>query len=285
MKVLKRQKGGRSQCVRPIRRIVCVGATGGTLKTTATVSIAHVLAERGYRTLVYDLDPQGTCTLRSGYLRARDPLACAPVPVRYAVPSIDPGQALIAGSAMLLRGSRSLEGASAEEVGRLLELHSSFPADDQPDFTLVDTPPALGPITQAAMRQADIVVVPANPAQEGLDGIRDVLELHALLGLTCPVRVLLTRTLYLTKNLKTLVTDGLAKQAPFKSHPVLKLTAEIPFTGRGAEAGALKAPVTLTARDDDSAVAWRKVTSELATVLGLQIRQRRMQVRPAGGTP
>jgi cellulose biosynthesis protein BcsQ len=44
---------------------------GGSGKTTTTVGLAAVLAERGYRILVVDLDPQATASLWLG--RGREP--------------------------------------------------------------------------------------------------------------------------------------------------------------------------------------------------------------------
>jgi Flp pilus assembly CpaE family ATPase len=42
-----------------VRTIAVMNEKGGSGKTTTTISLAAVLAERGFRNLVVDLDPQG----------------------------------------------------------------------------------------------------------------------------------------------------------------------------------------------------------------------------------
>ena len=54
-----------------MRTVAVMNGKGGSGKTTTTISLAAVLAERGLRSLVVDLDPQASASLWLG--RGREP--------------------------------------------------------------------------------------------------------------------------------------------------------------------------------------------------------------------
>src|SRR5258708_2875741 len=54
-----------------VRTVAVMNEKGGSGKTTTTISLAAVLAERGFRILVVDLDPQASASLWLG--RGREP--------------------------------------------------------------------------------------------------------------------------------------------------------------------------------------------------------------------
>jgi cellulose biosynthesis protein BcsQ len=294
--------------------IVFVGAKGGTLKSSGAATLSHVYAERGYRVASVDLDPQGSLTLRSGQGRVADPLGAPPVDLRYWIHSDlngvsgggppdgdvtdvheDGRVALpLAGSVDLYRGGRSLDGVSADAIDALLRRVIEGPGDgteraERYDFVVIDTPPALGPITVTAMRHATLIVCPSDATREGVDGITDVIALRQQLGRGTPLHVLLTRVHGLTAELAAwaraeiagleaeeyppLVSgDGVAGAGPAP----LKLAAEIPFTRAAAMSAVYELPVTVSARSDASAAAWRAVATEVVRdVLALPVRTRR----------
>src|ERR1700694_811608 len=59
------------QGVPNVRTVAVMNEKGGSGETTTTISLAAVLAERGYRILVVDLDPQASASLWMG--RGREP--------------------------------------------------------------------------------------------------------------------------------------------------------------------------------------------------------------------
>src|ERR1700682_3604997 len=59
------------QGVPNVRTVAVMNEKGGSGKTTTTISLVAVLAERGYRILVLDLDPQASASLWLG--RGREP--------------------------------------------------------------------------------------------------------------------------------------------------------------------------------------------------------------------
>lgn len=50
-----------------MKTIAIVNQKGGCGKTTTSVNLAAAFAEKGYRTLLIDLDPQGHSTIGLGY--------------------------------------------------------------------------------------------------------------------------------------------------------------------------------------------------------------------------
>ncbi|MGW2865916.1 ParA family protein [Streptomyces sp. NPDC001205] len=95
--------GARMRVLEKTRVLVLALKAGGTAKTSTCTSLAAILAERGYRVLVIDLDPQcntssilGYRTFRDGQLgitqvmKERAQLKDLVVPARYQVDDIDP---------------------------------------------------------------------------------------------------------------------------------------------------------------------------------------------------
>jgi chromosome partitioning protein len=135
---------------------------GGVAKTTTTLNVSVAFAEKGYRVLCVDMDPQGNLTMSQGI----DPdtvetsmydVLVHKMPIRevirtreidMACASIDLAGAEIAMSAMIGR-ERSLEKA-------LAEVASDY------DFVCIDTPPSLGLLTINALTAAHKVIVPVQ---------------------------------------------------------------------------------------------------------------------------
>ena len=140
-------------------------AKGGSTKTTTAAELVRFLAGRGRRVLALDLDRQGTLTTRLGLARNAEVNAVASDVMKgdataeeaaTPAPSV-PGAHVIAGTQAM---------ASIEHLGEV----SAFLRDYLPTLTawddvVIDTPPALGIVTLAALAAADRVV--ASVACEG----------------------------------------------------------------------------------------------------------------------
>ena len=135
-------------------------AKGGSTKTTTAAELAHALAARGNRVLALDLDQQGNLTTRLGLTRdteveatAADVLTGEATPAQAAVASpAVPGVDVIAGTSQLAAVEHLPEIAAA--------LRDELPALTDWDAVVIDTPPALGLITLAALAAADTIVAP-----------------------------------------------------------------------------------------------------------------------------
>jgi chromosome partitioning protein len=227
--------------------ISVVGAKGGTLKTASVAALAHLLAARGERVLMVDVDPQADLTSRSGHARVSDPLNASPVEVRFAR-----GEPL---PLLLLRGGRAMEGADFHSVAALLERAAA-----RSSLVLVDTPPALGPATAAAIRRSDLVLVPAVPGKESVERINDILAVARGQGAP-PVRVVVTLGRTRSRLLQWM------REELDAYYPGLRLPHEIPAEVAAAEAALYEQPVTLYAARSRSAENYRGLAEELGRLV------------------
>ena len=144
-------------------------AKGGSTKTTTAAELAQGLAGRGLRVLALDLDQQGNLTTRLGITRsteveatAADVLTGEATPQQAAVTSpAVPGVDVVAGTSQLAGVEHLPEIAAA--------LRDELPALTDWDAVVIDTPPALGVITLAALAAADTIVAPVTCEAEAYE--------------------------------------------------------------------------------------------------------------------
>jgi chromosome partitioning protein len=159
-----------------MRTIAIINRKGGCGKTTATVNLAAALGESGRRTLLLDLDPQGSAStwLGAGPNDQRD-LFETFLGTRSLADLAEPTRAfgvdLVPASSWLVTAERTLQVDLALGAIRALE---RLPAAW--DFVLVDCPPTLGYLASAALTGCREALVPVQP--HGLDiwGIEPVME-------------------------------------------------------------------------------------------------------------
>ena len=144
-------------------------AKGGSTKTTTAAELAHGLAGRGLRVLALDLDQQGNLTTRLGLTRDTEVEATAADVLTgeasartaaLASPSV-PGVDVIAGTSQLAAVEHLPEIAAA--------LRAELRSDPAWDAVVIDTPPALGVITLAALAAADTIVAPVTCEAEAFE--------------------------------------------------------------------------------------------------------------------
>jgi chromosome partitioning protein len=127
-------------------RVIAVAQQkGGSGKTMLAAQFAVALAE-GASVAVLDIDPQGSLTIW-GKLRANAPKAAKTLTI-----------ATVSGWRL------------ANEVERLKAAH---------DFVLIDTPPVIDSDARRAIRGADLVLIPLNPAPPDLWAAEGTLKLAA----------------------------------------------------------------------------------------------------------
>lgn len=224
--------------------LTVAGLKGGVAKTTSAVTVAAGMAEAGYLVRLVDLDPQASATLSLGLAPATEPLRSVPVRVDS-----------VAGSLELLRGGRSL--ATLDDTAATSFLAQ---AGGGAEVMVVDTPPALSPLTIAALRAATAVLAPLEPTPLAIPSLRD---LEALLGsLEAPpalwallVRVQARRTL--TADVEALLEE---------EFPGV-LVGSIPEDVRAAEAPGYGLPLLAYARSSRAAEAYSDLVKLLITRL------------------
>lgn len=143
---------------------------GGSTKTTTAAEVAVALAARGRRVLAIDLDQQGNLTTRLGITEDTEVAA-----VSAEVLTADATALEAATPAPSVPGVDVLVGThDLEEIDRQPEVITSLrdylpSLGDRWDDVVIDTPPALGLLTLAALAAADVVIAPVACETEAYD--------------------------------------------------------------------------------------------------------------------
>lgn len=213
---------------------------GGVGKTATAVNLAHLSAHDGYRTLVWDLDPQGATSF---YFRVR--------------PKIDgSSKRLIKGKldlAKLIRGTDyedldllpadfsyrhmdlALEdtGDPTRQLARLL-----LPVSEEYDHVFLDCAPSISRVSEGIFVAADVLLVPTIPTTLSL---RTLDQLHRHLSKKGPKRLRVLPFFCMVDRRKKLhrrIVEEIAEGSPY---PFLETT--VPYSSLVEQMGLHRAPL------------------------------------------
>ncbi len=157
-------------------RTICIAnQKGGVGKTTTAISLAAGMARAGACVLLIDLDPQCNATSGLGF----DPTPRHPLVVgeslrqtiRKSVPGLD-----------VLPGCRSFGDvermAAATDPSRFDKMTRQLSRETKGyDVVLIDCPPSLGPLTQAALAWSTEVLTPIQCEYFAMEGLVQMIEI------------------------------------------------------------------------------------------------------------
>jgi chromosome partitioning protein len=154
-----------------MKTLAVVNHKGGVGKTTLTVVLLYLLAERGLKVLAVDLDPQANLTLCLTQNISED------VPQSYHLLIKGFSQPISLGNIDLIPSSLLLSQAEFELVSmhaREFRLKRALSNFAHYDLILIDSPPNLGILTINALISSDGVLIPVETQFFSLSGLKHI---------------------------------------------------------------------------------------------------------------
>jgi chromosome partitioning protein len=246
--------------------LAVVSQKGGVGKTTTAINVASALAQRGRKTLLVDVDPQGAvrhgmglaadagvaglADLLAGTHELQDVVQASPLPWL---------RVLLAGSVSEAAEHETYATHLAESP-RLGELFER--ARGRGYIVVVDAPPGLGAVTRRVLAHSQHVIVPLQCEPLALQTTTQILRAVRDAALSNPALVL-------DGILLTMLEDGNEVSQRVAAYVREQLPAEllfdvaIPRTMASIDAFAAGQPVVLRSPDDGAARAYQRLAELL----------------------
>lgn len=162
------------------KAVICIAnQKGGVGKTTTAIQLADLLARKGARVLLVDLDAQGNAGSiflqgqaprpeHSVYAAFKDRAPTSTLAISTRIPNLDllPSVFELAEIETLLAGA----------VDGFFRLSESLEGAREYDVAVIDCPPNLGMLTVNAFVAGTHLVIPMQTAKFSLDGIQGILN-------------------------------------------------------------------------------------------------------------
>ncbi|MFZ4519560.1 MAG: ParA family protein [Microthrixaceae bacterium] len=247
-----------------MRVVAVAGAKGGVGKTAAAVNLAVIAAAAGYRTLLWDLDPQGAAT---HCYRARAKVK--------------------GGATRLLGGKRDLQSYVRETDHLRLDLLPADPSfrvvdtilaarrwpdrvirkllrslDGSYDVVILDCAPGLGVVTESILAASDVVVAPIIPAPLAVRSLDQLDEFVAEHRDGVPVVAFLS----MLDERKVLHRQVLTQVRGDRRFAL----AAVPVSSAVERMGMEQVPAVVASPRNLAATAYRRLWAEVEERLGLE---------------
>lgn len=249
--------------------ITIANQKGGVGKTTTAVNLSAALAQNGKKVLLIDADPQTNATTSLGFNRNDYEYN-----IYHVLIGIKRMSEVILTSNFknldLIPANIGLVGIEKEfyDSGKrnreLLLKKAIKPIKKKYDFIIIDSPPALGPITINALGAADSVIIPIQCEYFALEGLAQLLNTINLLKKSINPKLVIKGFLptmfSIQNNLSKQVLEDLSHH--FKKNLFLDKKKEfiiVPRNIKVAESPSYGKPVTEYAHKSKGAVAYNNL--------------------------
>jgi len=162
-----------------VRKIAIINQKGGSGKTTTVVNLGAAVAEKGFRVLLIDLDPQSHTTIHLGL----EPFKLEKSIYDVLVNEVSPDEIILethVKNLFLLPAKIDLASAEIEMVntiGREIVLREALKKTrSHYDYLFIDCPPSLGLLTLNALTTASEIIIPIQAEFFALEGLTKLIQ-------------------------------------------------------------------------------------------------------------
>ena len=237
---------------------------GGVGKTTTAINLSAILADKGKKILLIDVDPQGNSTtglgvdkepiknstyeMLLGNLKAKD------VIIENVLDGLDliPAKVNLSGAEIELAGVRRREHLLKKKLKGVVDIY---------DYIFIDCPPSLNMMTVNALTAADKVLVPVQTEFFALEGLSQLVYTIDLIKKKLNTDLVIDGILFtmadFRNNLTKQVIENVTENVDFHIYESI-----IPRNVRLAEAPSFGLPINLYDGHSIGASAYRKLANE-----------------------
>jgi cellulose biosynthesis protein BcsQ len=247
-----------------MRTVAVFNIKGGVGKTATAVNLAYLSAAAGVRTLLWDLDPQGSATF---YFRVRDGIDAK---LKHVVRGKRPLDELIRGT-----DHEGLDLLPADFAYRHLDLalahagkprarlgHLLGPLASRYDHLFLDCAPSMSLVSESVFGAADALLVPTIPTTLSLRTLEQ-LAAHLAASERRRPKVL---PFFCMVDLRKSMHRELVRSEERRPFPFLR--ASIPYSSTVEQMGIHRAPIAIFAAGSEADRAFRELWLEAMTAVG-----------------